>query len=424
MKVVHLSITEDFGGAARAAYRLHQSLLAAGVDSHMLVHSKIGQDPTVSEWKARSSVMSRVARKIRIEAVKRSFSRYRGTRPKNVECFTDSRAESGYALARDLERYDIINVHWTSGFLDWRLLAAPQFRNKAVVFTLHDMNHFTGGCHYAGECVGFTKNCGRCGQLGSTDEDDLSRSIWQNKRDTLQSRGVRNTQAVGDSRWITAEARRSSLFADVPVRTIHYGIDTSVFRPRDREAIRRCLGIPPDTTAIMFAAASTANPRKGFEFLCRALLGLKERSNVMLLSVGSGSPVIDGISHLHLGQIQNDLFLSLAYNAADVFVIPSVQEAFGLTALEAAACGTPSIGFNTGGIPDLIEDGETGYLVPLRDVSSLQERLLQFIDNPAGRARMRFNSRARAKSLFSFNRQAEEYRSLYAEMRTKSSAAQ
>ncbi|HMJ89705.1 MAG TPA: glycosyltransferase, partial [Candidatus Acidoferrum sp.] len=121
---------------------------------------------------------------------------------------------------------------------------------------------------------------------------------------------------------------------------------------------------------------------------------------------------------------QNDLFLSLAYNAADVFVIPSVQEAFGLTALEAAACGTPSIGFNTGGIPDLIEDGETGYLVPLRDVSSLQERLLQFIDNPAGRARMRFNSRARAKSLFSFNRQAEEYRSLYAEMRTKSSAAQ
>ena len=176
---------------------------------------------------------------------------------------------------------------------------------------------------------------------------------------------------VGTSRWIAAEAKRSSLLRRFPSTIIPNGLDTADFSPRDKAVAREKLGVPPDAKVVLFVAESSAIKRKGFDYLSAALEKMKARSDLFLLSVGSGKPNVPDLPQLHLGRISDDRKLSEIYSAADVFVIPSLQESFGQTVTESLACGTPVVGFNTGGIPDMVRPGITGYLAPVEMPTNL-----------------------------------------------------
>jgi glycosyltransferase involved in cell wall biosynthesis len=120
-----------------------------------------------------------------------------------------------------------------------------------------------------------------------------------------------------------------------------------------------------------------------------------------------------GIPHLHLGHVGHERLVSLVYNTADVFVIPSWQENFPQTALEAVACGIPAIGFEVGGIPDIIRPDITGLLVPLKDVAALAAAIAELLRDPDRRARIAANCRRIAMQEYSLELQAQRYVDLY-----------
>jgi glycosyltransferase involved in cell wall biosynthesis len=348
--------------------------------------------------------------------IKSSVKSYSQARPKGFESFTDSRAGSGLAMAKAFSDSDLVNFHWIGGFVDWSVFAHPEVSLKPIVITLHDMNAFTGGCHYTSGCEKFVKCCGSCPQLGSESDEDASRANWNRKRAALRQRKG-PTSVVGSSNWISEQAKKSSLVGELPIKTIHYGIDLDLFYPRDKAAARKLMSIPGDAAVVMFAAAGVGNPRKGFAYLAEAMSGMQSPRKVVLLSVGAGNPKVEGnLDHIHLGPLDNDVFLSAAYSAADVFVIPSLEENFALTALEATACGLPIVGFNAGGIPELIEHARTGFVVPLKDSVTLRAAILDVISDRTRCAALGVSSRKRTEELFSMEIASRKYRALYEEL--------
>jgi glycosyltransferase involved in cell wall biosynthesis len=198
------------------------------------------------------------------------------------------------------------------------------------------------------------------------------------------------------------------------IEHIPLGLDISIFRPHDREACRKAMNIQQNDRVVLFICQGLENRRKGLDLLLSAIEAIESKSSLVLMLVGSGSfPQIGDIRWLNLGTIESDHLLSLIYNVADVFVIPSREENLALTALEATACGCPVVGFSIGGLPDIIENGRTGYLAAPFEIRQLRDAIEAAIrcrDNLSPACRLR------AETLFSLETQARAYQRLYSEM--------
>lgn len=409
MKVLHLSTADSGGGAFRAAFRLHTGLRRLGVESKMLVLKAGSGDPNVIALKPRQDFFGRLSRKRRARRIHSDYEQYRATIPPGVEPFSDDR--SPYTeLVDQIPPCDLINLHWIGGFLDWQSF----FKNAPhvpIVWRLADMGALTGGCHYDQGCGKFTASCGACPQLGSRNENDLSREVWQRRQNALVHR---NVQVVGTSQWISGEARRSSLFKPFPVSVIPNGLDVEEFAPRDKGFSRDLWNIPRDAKVVLFAAESVANARKGFKHLADAVAGLRGIDKVLLVSVGGGKCELPaGVKHLPLGKVNNDRMLSTIYSAADVFVIPSLQESFGQTVIESLACGTPVVGFASGGIPDMVRPGLTGWLAETGNTIALRDAILSALSNDDARHAMAAHCRRIAIEEYSMEVQSRAYLTLY-----------
>jgi glycosyltransferase involved in cell wall biosynthesis len=412
MNILHLNTSEMNGGAARAAWRLHKGLRLINIDSNMLVRDKISSDPTVVRY-IKPSGPGKLFNQIRQSILSSDVSRYINSRPKGFETFSDDRTALKRGFAEHLLKADIYHLHWISGFVD--LPSFFRIIKKPVVWTLHDMFPFTGGCHYSNGCEKYKVHCSQCPQLGSVSDRDLSSQIWERKQKYI-SRFKNKLFIRADSHWLTAEAKQSSLFRDLDIDTIHYGIETDEFIMRDKIACRKALGIPDGFKVIAFGAPGIDNPRKGFAQLASAINLLTETyPKLFIVSFGSGaSPAGLAIPQLHMGHVSSNTLLSVIYNCADVFVIPSLHEAFGQTALEAMSCGIPVAGFATGGIPDMIENGITGYLAETGNVADLAGSIARIIAlDEAEYQVMVQNCRAKVLGEFTIFHQAEKYLDLY-----------
>ena len=413
MKILHLSSYDIMGGAARAAYRLHAGLRRLEHDSRMLVLGKHSRDASVMRFEGTNHFFTRLRRWLRGQWIQRGYRRYPGFDPYGFDCFSDSRSRFGRELIPHCDSYDIVHLHMVARFVDYEPFFATVPRRTPVVWTLHDMSAFTGGCHYDKCCGKYIERCGACPALNSTNEHDLSRTIWKRKRRAFDSCPPDRLHLVADSFWLANEAGHSSLLRKFPVSTIHYGVDPDDFAPRDSIQARAVLGIPSVAKVVLFAAASVNDRRKGLRLLLEALDELKLK-NLVLVSIGNGEGTKSkAVRLLSLGHISNDRLLSLVYSAADVFAIPSLQEAFGQTALEATACGTPSVGFNTGGIPDIIKPEITGLLVPVGDVSALGNAVQRILTDDSLRKTMSSNCRKMVLDGFTLEIQARRYLELY-----------
>ncbi len=416
MKVVHLSTLANGNSAAVVAYRLHKGLLRLGHDSTMFVAESRSEvnDPTVKFFNPPADLVSRVRRRLRRLQITRSFARYRTFRPAGYEGFTDDRSPHGADLLAQLPPCDVINIHVMFRFVDYCTFFTAVPRHTPVVRTLHDMNFFTGGCHYDAGCGKYTERCGACPQLGSRKERDLSRQIWQRKHAALSTVELRRLHIVAPSRWLADEAKRSTLLRNFPITVIPNGTDTGVFRPRDRSTAREVLGVPQDASVVLFVAQPITRPTKGFALLAQGLNELRGPTNLLLLSAGSGMPPgMVHIPHIHLGHIGSTRLLSLVYSAADIFVIPSLQEAHGQTVLEAMACGIPVVGFAVGGIRDTIRPGVNGLLAPAEDVTALRAAICELLQDPARRWAMAANCRRIVVDEYSLEVQTQRYIKLY-----------
>ena len=417
MLVTHLSSSECVGGAAIAAHRLHQGLSRLGVASRMLVAEKSTQDDDVVTIVPGRTLSRRLRRRLRSDLIVRQFARYSGTRPANLDAFSDDRVPERDALHQMISWSGIYHLHWVAGLLDYRSFFRSIPGNVPLVWTLHDMNPFTGGCHYTTGCDRFAASCGTCPALGSADNFDLSAAIFRRKRTAYNRLQRENLRIVAPSRWLSREAARSALFRRFEIETIPYGLDTEMFRPRTRSVAREVFGIPQEMRIIMCAAEWLDNHRKGFDLLIAALDGLNVDGNIGLVSVGGGRPFgALGGKHFPLGQMNSERLMSFAYSTADVFVSPSREDNLPNVILEAMACGTPTVGFEVGGIPDIVRPGVTGLLVPAENVCSLREAIVAILSDNERRQAMSRASRRIALEEYRLELQAERYRRLYEQL--------
>lgn len=413
------------GGAASAARRIHQSLRRLGVTSR-LWHARRDDPADESlhriEWgRGDMDVVRRVVHRC-LEAgrrlqLKHDLRRHLAGHPPELEYFSIPITHRPTRFDVAACGSDIVHLHWTAKLIDYPTFFAGIPDDFPIVWTLHDMNPLTGGCHYTVGCEAFVGGCGHCPLLGRSGEQDLSQRSFAVKQQALAGK---NLHVVGPSRWLTREARRSPILARAEsFRTIPYGIDTDVFSPVDRGLARQTLGVPEDAIVVAFGAVDLDNLRKGLRQLLEALSRLPDQSRVLGLLFGAGEiPPTDLPlpAMFPVGYVNDPQRQAMVYSAADLFVIPSLQEGFGLTGLEALSCGTPVVGFDTGGIPDFVVHGETGLLARVGDAADLSEKLGILIDDPQAAARMGERGRQYVLAHFRQERQAEQYLRLYQEL--------
>ena len=414
MKILHLSTCAGNGGAARAAYRVHAALNREGLDSTMLVRCNGDGLVKVRTFQPPDDPWRRWRRYLRQKQLRLALRRYRAMRPAGSEYFSDDRSDCGADLLAQMPAAEVINLHWVAGLVDYRSFLVPASRRAPLVWRLSDMNPFTGGCHYDNGCGRYLKGCGSCPQLGSSDDKDLSHQIWKRKRETLKNIPPRRLHIVALNRWMADKVGASPLLGNFPVTIIPSGLDLEDFSPRDSHFARQVLGLPQEAKVVLFVAASVDNRRKGFAYLEEALAGLGPRPDLCLASVGRGKAAGNApISYLHLGRTDNDRLLSLIYSAADLFVIPSLEDNLPSTVLESLACGTPVVGFKVGGIPEVVREGVTGRLAPVGEVDSLRAAILELLENPDKRQEMSANCRRIALEEYSLELMARNYTQLY-----------
>jgi glycosyltransferase involved in cell wall biosynthesis len=311
-----------------------------------------------------------------------------------------------------------VHLHWIAGGM-LRIESLARL-GRPLIWTMHDMWTFTGGCHYDEGCGRYVEACGRCPVLGSSRPWDLSRWVMRRKRRAW--RGLPVT-LVAPSRWLAEQAQAASLFRDRPVRVIPNGLDLDRFQPVDPGLARRLLGLPPERSYLLFGAFDPGGERrKGFGLLQAALQRLAEsgwRDRLDLLVVGATAPAgpLDlGLRTHFLGVLHDELSMALALAAADAVVVPSTQENLPNMAIEAFACGRPCIGFAVGGLPDIVEDGANGRLAPPLDTSELAAAIAWVLQDEERRRALGWAARQKAEQTFDLRLVARRYADLYAEV--------
>jgi glycosyltransferase involved in cell wall biosynthesis len=416
MRVVHLSKNDLSGGAARAAYRLHQGLQRIGQESVMFVESRASDDPNVAAFEKPMDIPGLVRRGLRQVWISRGFKRYRQSRPAGYELFSDDRSPYASTVVEQIPDCQVINLHWIPGLVDYESFFTRVPRSTPIVWTLHDLNPLTGGCHYDLGCGRYATHCGSCPQLGSSDSRDFSYKVWERKRGLFSTVLPSRLRFVTPSRWLAEEVRRSPILGKFPICVIPYGLDLEEFAPRNQETVRDLLGIPRDARVLLFVAEDIGNRRKGFVHLLEALARCAGNiPNLFLLSLGRNRPDTQiQIPCVHVGSVNNDRFLSMVYSAADLFAICSVQDNLPNTVLEAMACGIATVGTAVGGIPDMVRSGVNGLTVPATDVGALADSITGLLNNKARCTEMGANARRIALEEYSLELQARRYAELYA----------
>lgn len=411
IRVLHLS-TLDCGGAGIAAYRLHRGLLQLGVDSRMCVLHKSTNDPTV-QWiygiqgsgaKRQAISLWPSLRQQWDETLQRFPGRSRSL------CFF-STPDAVVSLDELIQDFNIINLHWVAGFLD--INSMPKlFASKKLFWTLHDMNPFTGGCHYAQDCTRYRTGCHHCPQLGPGPEDIVSR-IWNLKRDRYEKLDL---TVVTPSQWLGTCSQFSGLFGHFPHQVIPYGLDLEDYQPVDRSQARQLLGLPKQAQIVLFGASAIGDYRKGFDLFLGSIAHLQKlhKGKELILATFGHSENPDQISTpyqlRHLGHLDSAVQIRAAYSAADVFVIPTREDNLPNTVLESLACGTPVVAFDLGGLPDMIQHYRTGYLAPFPNIEEMAKGIEWVLNQDSD---LRAHCRQQAIDKFSLEEQAQRYYTLY-----------
>lgn len=409
MKVTHVNRSDLGGGAAIAAYRLHKGLLELEIDSQMVVDDKNSDDYTVI---GSSNLFGKGWGKIQSTLDHLPLRFYRN---RDRVHFSLQWLPSKIKARLDAIAPDLIHLHWIGGGY-FPVEKIAQF-NRPVVWTLHDMWAFTGGCHYSQQCDRYKQSCGQCPILKSNQNWDFSRWLWRRKAKAWQNIDL---TIVTPSKWLAQCASASSLFKGLRIEVIPNGLNIKKYQPIDKQLAKSLLDLPQDKQIILFGAISaTRDPRKGFNLLQTALQRLSqstlpERSELVVFGSSQPAQTLDlGFKTHYLGYLHDNLSLAIAYAAADVMVVPSTQEAFGQTASEALACGTPVVGFNATGLQDIVDSQQNGYLATAYDPEDLARGIAWILENPERWQRLSVCARAKVEREFTIERQAQTYLKLY-----------
>lgn len=412
MKILIVNTSDLHGGAARAAYRLHNSLIKNSVDSNMLVKTKTTNDFSVidvnSKTKKIATILSSPINNIPLYKYKN----------KSQATFSSSSFSGKYIIKKINQlKPDIVHLHWIcQGLLTIEEIALIQ---APIVWTLHDMWPFTGGCHYSDDCENFVNNCGECKVLGSQNKNDLSSKIFNRKEKVYQKKI--NITIVGLSNWLNNCSKRSALLKSKKHIHLPNPINTNIFKPFDKNNSKDLWNLPKEKKLILFGAMSaSSDPRKGFHELVNAMKSISS-VDVEFVVFGSSRPKepYDFNFKVHyLGTLFDDVSLVTLYNAVDVMVVPSLQENLSNTIMESLSCGVPVVAFDIGGNNDMIDHLKNGYLAKPFDTEDLAIGI-DWVVNNKKYTELSENARRKVMRNFDSDIVAQKYINLYKEILNK-----
>ena len=372
MRVLIVSTSDSNGGAAVAANRLAEALINNGVKAKMLVRDKLSERITVaalprSPWLKWHFLWERF-----IIFVYSRFSR--------KHLFDIDIANAGTDITRlpEFREADVIHLHWINqGMLSLKGIRRILQSGKPVVWTMHDIWPATAICHLSLSCRHFIRQCHHCQYLpNGGSEHDLASAVWNVKRRMFK---FYELSFVACSRWLENEAKSSALLNGQSITNIPNPIDTRVFCPGDKVKVRMKEQLPEDKKLILFVCQRLTNRYKGMQHLIDACLKLSSahpemNSKLAVVLLGGNADEVASMlpfPSYPLGYIHDEHRIANIYQAADLFVLPSLSENLPNTIMEAMACGVPCLAFRVGGIPEEIDHMKNGYVARYEDSDDL-----------------------------------------------------
>ncbi|HEY5369705.1 MAG TPA: glycosyltransferase [Hanamia sp.] len=379
MKVVHLQTNISSSGSA--PLRLHEALYNAEIDSTILsLNSDIEQNEQLEHLGKKAKLLSLINGKLERFII--------GKTVKKFGYFSYPLLGTDISNIKQIKNADILYLHWAiGGFLNIKDIEQLCRLNKPIIIFMHDMWTITGGCHHSFDCEKYKTGCNNCQIFMRNKENDLSAKEF-NKKLKLYSK-FNNLYFVAPSKWLFNCAKKSLLTKNKPIFYIPNVVNSKFFKPFDKNVAKQILNIDSDEIVIAFGAVSIDSPYKGWIFLQKALeilhkdFSIDKKISVLIFGSGYNKQIADSIPFKtkFVGRLRDDYSTVLIYNAADIFIAPSLAETFGLVILEALCCGTPVVGFNVGGIPDLILHKKNGYLSRYKDGEDLARGIIFCLTN-------------------------------------------
>ena len=374
MRILIVNTSERTGGAAVAASRLMEALCNYGVKAKMLERDKETQSLTVSALPGQ--------RRSQCHFLWERFVIWLHLHFRRQHLFDIDIANAGTDITRlpEFQEADVIHLHWVNqGMLSLKNIRKILESGKPVVWTMHDIWPATAICHLTLDCRHFENQCQQCRLLpGGGSVNDLAAQVWQRKQRILSGRHI---HFVACSQWLAEEARHSALLQGQIVTSIPNPIDTHFYRPHDKQEARQLLGLPAEGPVVLFASQRVTNQYKGMNYLITACQQLAAqhpelRATMTVAILGGHAEEIVGQMPFRthaLGYVNDEQRIVAVYNAADVFVLPSLSENLPNTIMEAMACGVPSVAFRVGGIPEEIDHRQNGYVANYQDSDDLAQ---------------------------------------------------
>lgn len=416
MRIRHINPSVLSGGASKAVNRINQALNKKGIDSKVLVQIKDSKEKSIEGAFKNQKIDEHFLYKIRYFLEKNSIKRKKFS-------LNFSQAYYGRDITKinEIDRSDIINIHLINeGFIN--IKSIKKLYSKKIVWTLHDMWLFTGGCYYSNGCKKYQNNCFDCQYYLGNNGENYTTKNQKLKIDILKNLDV---TIVTCSTWLEKCARSSKILQNRRILTIPNGVDINIYKPINKKEAKKYFGISDNKKIILFGAMnSISDKRKGYDYLKKALLNLNEKNkikNCELVVFGTdqiGTQKLNTLTIKSVGSLRDDYSLALLYSAADIFVGPSLEEAFGQTFIESMACETPILAFDSTGPDDIITHKVDGYLAKNSSVDEL-ELGIEWLLNNNNENILGINARKKVKEKFSLEIIAEKYSTLYKEIINK-----
>lgn len=381
MRVLIVNTSERAGGAAVAAKRLMEALNNYGVKAKMLVGDKETEDIKVVGLRQGWARQWHFLWERWCVFFHLHFSR--------KHLFEVDIANSGTDITklREFREADVVHLHWINqGMLSLDGIKKILESGKPVVWTMHDIWPATAICHLTLGCKRFKTECWACKYLpNGGSRNDLSARIWKRKKALLRNNSI---YFVACSKWLANEAKASALLSGQRICSIPNPIDTRLFCRHDRAEARRALNLPQDKRILLFVSQRVTNVNKGIDFLIRACEKLStempQAGNDICVAIlgGHADEVADKLPFqaFPLGYVSDERRIVEVYNAVDLFVLPSLSENLPNTIMEAMACGVPCLGFNVGGIAEMIDHKRNGYVAEYKNADDLADGIRWVLD--------------------------------------------